>query len=610
MDAQGQIDWTYLESNAKWTVTQDMRPKGCQGLQNCWMRLKIPNLPYKDPVFFTAGIDLVGQFFIDREKVFETGIIRQDGKATFKGFHYILFPLEKQQLGRHLYLRLYSNHANIGIFLTGSSFNEHSSAFLDLILSQWDILLMITVMSIIGILTLSIGILSKNKYGAGYLGLFCFSTSFSLVGVPIFPISQLFVTNQTFLAVGTIAIPAICSFNTLFLLTINREYVPRFLEFLAKGALVFTAASGLLITFNAVAMNFFILPTQLLMISTLGIQTTIITKFALRGDRIAILYAISIAGIFLLVFYDVISGMGYLPWRGLHSHWGALFVASALIIVSVLKFRDDQRQLLRKIHLDQEIGKANKVQDRFNQKGSNIRGMNMAFHYQSAHDTGGDWFGSYYDPFNERVFLLCADVTGHGLPAAMITGVAKGSIETILEPYLSNNVVYDIPSLFHHIIETLHSIVLKIETKPKLGMTLGLVCLDIKSGLLTCSSAGHTPLMIYSGEKTSTIPCPGSPLGLFEQSRLKVNIRTRQLMPGDLILMYTDGLFENTGPDGAAFNHRALRSILEASNQSAEQTLKRITSRCKDIWQSHPQEDDCTIVLYQYLGVSEANRAS
>ena len=97
MDAQGQIDWTYLESNAKWTVTQDMRPKGCQGLQNCWMRLKIPNLPYKDPVFFTAGIDLVGQFFIDREKVFETGFIRQDGKATFKGFHYILFPLEKQQ---------------------------------------------------------------------------------------------------------------------------------------------------------------------------------------------------------------------------------------------------------------------------------------------------------------------------------------------------------------------------------------------------------------------------------------------------------------------------------------------------------------------------------
>jgi stage II sporulation SpoE-like protein len=134
--------------------------------------------------------------------------------------------------------------------------------------------------------------------------------------------------------------------------------------------------------------------------------------------------------------------------------------------------------------------------------------------------------------------------------------------------------------------------------------------LDLSSGRLTWISAGHPPpLIVRDGRLTRTLSAPpAAPLGIPLDGPPPV-VAEESLEPGDLLLLYTDGLTEARHPDGQMFTVAGLGEFIEreaAAGQIAPETLRRLRHAIVDR-QPGPLRDDATAVLVEWRRGSESD---
>jgi serine phosphatase RsbU (regulator of sigma subunit) len=127
--------------------------------------------------------------------------------------------------------------------------------------------------------------------------------------------------------------------------------------------------------------------------------------------------------------------------------------------------------------------------------------------------------------------------------------------------------------------------------------------LDVESGRLTWISAGHPPpLVIRNGRLARTLSAPpATPLGIALDSVPPV-VAEESLEPGDLLLLYTDGLTEARHLDGQMFTVAGLGEFIEreaAAGQVAPETLRRLRHAIIDR-QPGQLSDDATAVLIEW----------
>lgn len=137
----------------------------------------------------------------------------------------------------------------------------------------------------------------------------------------------------------------------------------------------------------------------------------------------------------------------------------------------------------------------------------------------------------------------------------------------------------------------------------------GLLCeLDTTHGLLTWISAGHyEPLLLREGRLVRALEVePLLPMGLNQQlSRTaEAPVGTEQLQPGDMLLLYTDGVIEARSPDGEFFGQDRLIDLISrnlAAGLPAPETMRRIVHALLD-HQAGDLEDDATLLLIEWHG--------
>jgi hypothetical protein len=132
--------------------------------------------------------------------------------------------------------------------------------------------------------------------------------------------------------------------------------------------------------------------------------------------------------------------------------------------------------------------------------------------------------------------------------------------------------------------------------------------LDLKAGRLSWVSAGHPPpLIIRDGRLSRTLTAPpAAPLGIPLDGPPPV-VAEESLEPGDLLLLYTDGLTEARHPDGQMFTVLGLGEFIEreaAAGQTAPETLRRLRQAIVDR-QPGQLKDDATAVLIEWRRGSE-----
>jgi hypothetical protein len=142
----------------------------------------------------------------------------------------------------------------------------------------------------------------------------------------------------------------------------------------------------------------------------------------------------------------------------------------------------------------------------------------------------------------------------------------------------------------------------------------GLLCeLDTTRGLLTWISAGHhEPLLLREGRLVRALEVePLLPMGLNQQlSRTApAPIGTEQLQPGDMLLLYTDGVIEARSPDGEFFGQDRLVDLFTrnlAAGLPAPETMRRVVHALLD-HQAGDLDDDATLLLVEWHGTKGSN---
>lgn len=176
--------------------------------------------------------------------------------------------------------------------------------------------------------------------------------------------------------------------------------------------------------------------------------------------------------------------------------------------------------------------------------------------YQPTHTVGGDFFNIF--PLSDTsVGVFMCDVMGHGVRAALVTAMMRALGEQF------SGAAGQPGELLTKINKTLWEILRQSGTN--LYATACYVVADLAASRITFANAGHpSPLLVRNSPRVVEPIMPprsgGPALGLFEDAQYQVH--ERELQANDLILLFTDGLFDVENANEESFNEQRLRETI------------------------------------------------
>jgi serine phosphatase RsbU (regulator of sigma subunit) len=255
-------------------------------------------------------------------------------------------------------------------------------------------------------------------------------------------------------------------------------------------------------------------------------------------------------------------------------------------------------EVREKAAVEREVEVASALQSTLVPESSTARlpGIELAGFFRPAAKCGGDWW-SYYELVEERVLVVIGDVTGHGLPSAMITAVVKGAASNMVS-VTRGSVSPDA------LLQELHGAVLQT-ARGRFAMTCFASIYDPRSRSLRYANAGHTFPYLYRGGEGRWLEVRGSMLG--DEGCCSHQTGEVQLDPDDLLVWYTDGVVEGQAPGGEPFGYgRLTASVREHDRLPADKVRDEIIAEMYRHFGDVVQEDDITLVV----GKVAADRSS
>lgn len=211
-----------------------------------------------------------------------------------------------------------------------------------------------------------------------------------------------------------------------------------------------------------------------------------------------------------------------------------------------------------------------------------LPGYRFAHSYRTAREVGGDAYDVCRLP-DGRIALMVCDATGHGMAAGMVMAIAHATIGTALDIDPSPAAV---AALIHR--------ALRRKRRRHTFLTLFYALLDPATGRLAWVSAGHPfPLLRRADGSIEEIGAGGLPLGAAEF--LVPPTGETVLDPGDLLVLYTDGLPEATTESGSTFGYDRLARLVQPGGP-ATVVHERIFRAFAEHVSDEPLMDDMTLL--------------
>jgi sigma-B regulation protein RsbU (phosphoserine phosphatase) len=211
----------------------------------------------------------------------------------------------------------------------------------------------------------------------------------------------------------------------------------------------------------------------------------------------------------------------------------------------------------------------------------------------AAREVGGDFY-DYFMLNDDELCFCVADVSGKGVGSALFMAMTKLQIK-------SRAADDKLPSK----ILTRVNADLARDNPSCMFVTVFLGTINLRSGQVTYSNAGHNPPLIKraSGEVEEVPDLHGPLLGVLEGREYGESTLT--LAPGDVLLIFTDGVTEamDTG-DNLYSDERLLQTVQDISEISADSVLKTVRRSVDEYARGAEQSDDITMITLQYKGQS------
>lgn len=205
-------------------------------------------------------------------------------------------------------------------------------------------------------------------------------------------------------------------------------------------------------------------------------------------------------------------------------------------------------------------------------------------------ETGGDYF-DFLRPIDmgaHKHGLALGDVTGHGIPAALIMTSARA----LLQSHARHT---DRP---HEILQRMNETIARESVHGKF-MTFVLLVMDTESRTLEVANAGHDPALILRARDGSfeELPMGGLPLGIVTEETYETESMALP-EPGDVLLVGTDGIWETRNPQGELYGKARMREIVRTNAGATAKAIgDAILEDLKAFRGNAPVLDDITFII-------------
>jgi phosphoserine phosphatase RsbU/P len=285
----------------------------------------------------------------------------------------------------------------------------------------------------------------------------------------------------------------------------------------------------------------------------------------------------------LLVVADKESRAGVGPFRAADGRTLGLFANQAAIALENARLH---LQALETERLEREMQLAADIQSQLLPKDSpDLAGYEVIGWNRPARRVGGDYFDFLPQP-DGRLGLLVGDVSGKGIPAALLVSTLHSAVRLLSEAL----------GFGAELVARLNQHVHAASTSNKF-ITLLVAALDPESGVLEYVNAGHNPGLVLGNSGTvRTLASGGLPLGLMPASCYRGGSAT--LEPGDLLCLYSDGITECESPEDEQFGVNRLIELLEPLRaRPLAELVTALDAAMAQFSRGLPQGDDQTLVL-------------
>jgi serine phosphatase RsbU (regulator of sigma subunit) len=202
-----------------------------------------------------------------------------------------------------------------------------------------------------------------------------------------------------------------------------------------------------------------------------------------------------------------------------------------------------------------------------------------------AYEIGGDYF-DYIPLSRNRLGLAIADVSGHGVPAALVMTAFRTLLRTKARGKMKPaNIARALNRLLPEITADNHFV------------TLLYAILDVSSGTIGYTCCGHPPpLMLHHDGKVEILDQQNTALGIFQA--LQFTDAQLKMEQGDILCLYTDGVTELVNGQGEYFGiPRLVQLLQENAHLPSREIIQRVIQATRDFSESTGFLDDITLVI-------------
>ena len=202
---------------------------------------------------------------------------------------------------------------------------------------------------------------------------------------------------------------------------------------------------------------------------------------------------------------------------------------------------------------------------------------------------GGDFY-DYVELPDGQFCLVIGDVSDKGVHAALFMARVITMVRSVCA--------------FHHEPDQIMSAVnveLSQNNDTCMFATVCVAVIDVRFGTLRFASAGHDPAILLraSGEAAFLEQETGTPVGLDEDTEYPVT--KCRMRPGDVLILYTDGVTEATNANQEMFEENRLLSVVQGQqNLNAYQALTMVSNQVEAFVKDAPPFDDLTLLTLHF----------
>jgi len=243
------------------------------------------------------------------------------------------------------------------------------------------------------------------------------------------------------------------------------------------------------------------------------------------------------------------------------------------------------------VTIQQEVKIASRIQQSILPKGSpELPGLGFDARYIPMAGVAGDFYDFHVLDKN-KLGVLVADVSGHGIPAALISSMVK--IAFSLQKSTANNPA----EVLRGMNQTLSD---KTEDQ---FLTASYVYFNLEKNKLIIADAGHPPMLIWrkSEQKMYKIKPKGMIIGYM--AGITFPTQEVDIKPDDRIILYTDGIIEAHNPSGEQFEEDRFEELIKNNqNFPPDKFINKVVESLEE-WVKNEEgfEDDVTIIVMDVL---------